>query len=159
MNNEERANENRSSGRMLVGVGIVGLVCVLLAACNILPVPIQGNRMMLFGVTGILFLIFFVLGILSLKSAAIYAEQAAADKRLTETIKAWCDGNITAEGIDAEIADEPDAASSEEQYYKRIELMRRKITSNFLNLKEDFLENFLDDLYDTLYRDEKEETL
>ena len=78
MDSAERAEENRSSAWTLFIVGGVGLVILVLGFFGIIPFPISGfSKYMFYGVMAVLFIIFLVAGIISMKKSKVYTEAAA----------------------------------------------------------------------------------
>ena len=80
----KQAEENRSSGYMLVVVGGIGLAAIGLILADILRLPAGiMNKYMICSVTGALFLLFFVMGILSIRSSRSLKVKAESESSLT----------------------------------------------------------------------------
>ena len=119
------------------------LICLL---AGVLPIQLNGSTKYLTGgVMGALFLVFIVMGVLSLKSSRQFEGKAKEESALKEELRRWCDENITAEAVDASIPDLPDA--EEARYFRRTERIRAMISEHFLNLEAGYLENFVDEIY------------
>ena len=80
--NAELAKDNHSSGAMLIIVGIVGIVIDLIVfSTNPFNVP-EFNRFLSCGVMLALFILFIVMGILSLRTYKILVVKAAEEDNL-----------------------------------------------------------------------------
>ena len=101
--NADLAKDNHSSGAMLIIVGIVGIVIDLIVfSTNPFNVP-EFNRFLSCGVMLALFILFIVMGILSLKTYKILIVKAAEEDNLKKELTKWCDDNLTKEKIAVEI--------------------------------------------------------
>ncbi len=111
----ERAEDNNSSGYMLIVVGVVGLIGDIFVFINNPFDMALFNKYMSCGVMGALFVLFFVMGILSIKSARIFKEKAKEENTLLEQITKWCDENLDADQIDHAIANPDEVISYDEE--------------------------------------------
>lgn len=170
LENGIRARENRSSAWALLIVGGAGMLCAILGIVGIFPIGL-GNPYLFYGVMMAVALLFLVMGVLSMKSARIFAERAKVEGTLLETVEKWCMENLTAEsvdtalwaeGLDADTASDvegSDAMPQEEQsgrketlYFQRAEYLKEQINSQFMNLDQRLLERFIDeDLYGKIF--------
>lgn len=151
-NSAKRAEENRSSGYMLLAVGGIGLAAVILIFMGIIPISMGTmNRYMTCGVMSGLFILFIVMGILSMKSSKVLAQKAEKENNLTSEIKKWCEENLRAEEIDAGLFEAGNTEAEEIKYFKRTEKMKSQIAYQFLNLDEGFLDSFVDDYYPNVF--------
>jgi len=152
MDNKVRAEENRSSAWTLLLVGGVGIVFVVLGFFGFLPIHISGpSRYMIFGLMGAMFLLFFVMGIVSLRNSKTYASKAKEDNELENTLKEWCQEAFANGVVDTMLGLEIMDASSEELYFKRTALMKAMIAKQFVNLDNTFVDHFVDEMYDELF--------
>lgn len=152
----KRAEENRSSGWMLMIIGGAGLIAALLILTGTIPVPAVGmGRYMMCGVMGALFALFFVMGIVSMRSSRKLAEKAKSESSLTAEIRKWCEENLSVQRIE-ENRPEEETEGEEMKYFRRTDRMKQLISSQFLHLDEGFLDSFVDDYYPKLF--EQEET-
>lgn len=152
----KKAEENRSTGFMLITFGAIGLIAIVLLFFDVIALPFAMNKYMVCGIMGTLFLVFFVMGIMSVKSSKALEQKAEEEDNLTGELKRWCEENLTAEKVDANLFDEEEF-SEEIRYFKRAEKMKQMITNQFLNLDEAFLEAFIDDYYPVIF--ETQDTL
>ncbi|MCR4901701.1 MAG: hypothetical protein K6A23_02495 [Butyrivibrio sp.] len=101
--NAERAQDNHSSGAMLVIVGIIGVILdIIIFTLNPFNVP-EFNRFLSCGVMLALFILFIVMGVLSLKTYKILIKKVAEESNLKEELSKWCDQNLSKEKIDVAI--------------------------------------------------------
>lgn len=143
----ERAEDLKSSGQVLLLVGILGCVVMLLIDFGILPIKL-GNLVMMNVLMIALFLMFIGFGIYSLRGAAQYKAQASDEDEQTEKIMTWIKDSLTAQQIDADAQIEP-ADAEEIRFFKRAESMKIKIAEQF----DDLDESFLDSLVETVYQE------
>lgn len=154
-NSADRAAENKSSAYMLLIVGGLGLVVVALGIAGVLPFRLTGTmKYMTYGIMSALFILFIIMGVISMKSYHIFAKKAESENSLRSTIEKWCMENIKSSDFEGEIS--AAEVSEEEKYFKRASWMKEKISKQFLNLDEAFLENFVDEIYDKIFEEEKE---
>lgn len=145
----ERASDNRSSAWVLLGLGAVGLIAVVLGAAGILPLSL-GNPYLFYGVMGAIFILFVVAGIVSMKNARFFEKKAESENSLRQTLLDWCKDNLNAADIDAEVCGE--GISEEVAYFRRSFCVKEKLNHQFVNLNQDFLDQFIDDyIYDEIF--------
>ena len=160
-NYAERAEDNKSSAATLILVGGIGLVALVLILCDVIKVPLNlKSNYMLTGVMGAMFLVFFIMGIISAKNAKEYARKAVAEADLTSEIRKWCEENLDKETMDIKLFSEEelseDALSEEQKYFKRFEEIKSRISENFLNLDEGYLNRFVDEYYPVIFEDSEQ---
>lgn len=147
----EKAEDFRSSAYVLLLVGIGGMVLLVLIAMGLLPIRLAGwNRYLTGGVMGTMFLLFIIMGILSLRSSKTLLGKAVREDELTREILNWCSKNLTAEAVDGILTEEQDLPE-EAKYFKRTLYMKERINHQFLNLDENYLEQLVDDYYQEIY--------
>lgn len=148
--NSANEKEYRSSAWALLIVGGVGLIIVVLGITGVLPLHL-GNPYLFYGVTMAVFILFLVMGVLSMKSAVVFAKKAQAENTLLETVETWCRDNLKAAEVDAAVS-EASEDEPEIQYYRRVEYLRERINSQFLNLDQGLVDQFIDEkLYDMIF--------
>lgn len=154
-NNAERAEDNKSSAWTLLSVGVIGIILLVLVMVGVIPLYFYGvTRFMVYGVMFALFILFIVMGMVSLRNSRIFAKKAESDNTLSDTMKEWCLENLKAEALDAELFGS-DAAQlpSELKYFKRNEELKRLLSDKFMNLDEGFLEDFVDHIYEEVFKE------
>lgn len=153
INHEERAQDNKSSGVALLIVGVLGFVLIVLFFFDLLPIKRLGvNKYMISGIMGSLFILFVIMGIVSLRNSKILAKKAKNENNLTTQIQKWCTDNITAEEIDKALSFE--AGDGEEvKYFQRFEKMKGLVNKQFVNLDEAYVDRLMDDIYPMIFED------
>lgn len=163
-NSAERAEDNKSSAWTLLSVGVIGIIALVLAMSGVLPLHFYGiTKYMIYGVMLALFILFVVMGLVSLRNSKIFAKKAESESSLSDSIREWCMANLKADELDAVLfktdEDNGEAAkdavhlSDEEKYFKRNEEIKRLISDKFINLDEGFLEDFVDHIYEDIFED------
>lgn len=149
-----KAEENKSSAYTLLFVGVVGMVVIVLGLAGVLPIHLGGNsKYLTYGIMSALFLLFIVMGVLSMKSYRIFAKKAESENTLKNTIEKWCKENLKAESIDEGLFAEEEI-TDEEKYFKRTQVMKDKIKKQFLNLDDAFLDDLVDGIYSEIFPEE-----
>lgn len=149
-NKSEQAAENRSSAWTLLIVGGLGLVALVLLLTGVLPLQLRGsNRYMIGGIMGVLFVIFIVMGFVSLKNSKQYAKEADSENSLKSTMEKWCKENLDGAKVDANL--QLSTVPEEEWYFRRVALLKAVLNRQFVNLDQGFLDHFVDDMYDTIF--------
>lgn len=104
-------------------------------------------------VMGALFALFFVMGILSIKSYKTLSQKAEEENTLADEIKKWCRENMIAEKVDDGLFENEECVE-ELKYFRRVEKMKGMIKHQFTNLDEGFLDLFIDDYYPLVFEQE-----
>lgn len=152
VNNEEKAEENRTSAYTFLIVGGVGLIVIVLFFLGIIDIKMSlTNRYMISGVMGVLFLLFIVMGIISMKNFRTFKRKACKENNLTIEIKKWCMENFSKEEIDEVLvfSDERE----EVQYFQRYDYMKNAIKNQFMNLDEGYLDRLVEEIYPEIFED------
>lgn len=149
-NKAERAAENRSSAWTLLLVGGIGLIFLVLLLAGVLPLQLKGaNRYLIGGIMGAMFVLFVVMGFVSLKKSKEYAKDADSENSLKGTMEKWCRENLDGTSIDAKL--QLSTAAQEEWYFRRTAMLKAILNHQFVNLDQEFLDHFVDDIYDTIF--------
>lgn len=143
----ERADDLRSSGEVLLVFGILGCIAMILIDLGILPIQF-GNRIMMNVIMFALFLFFIGFGVYSLKDARKSRAEASDEDKLTERIHTWVKEHLTAELVD-EASGLEEADADEIRFFKRTEVIKKKIAAEFQETEE----AYLDDLAETVYQE------
>ncbi len=152
MNSGAKAEENRSSAWVLLIVGILGMLVMVLGITGVLPFNI-GNPYMFYGVMSAVFILFIVMGVVSMRNAKLFEKKAESENSLVDTLLKWSEENLTAEKIDAQIENAADTPE-EALYYKRFEVIRSQMNHQFMNLDQQMLENLIDTkIYEQIFPD------
>lgn len=152
MNSGAKAEENRSSAWVLLIVGALGILVMALGITGVLPFNI-GNPYMFYGVMSAVFILFIVMGVVSMRNAKLFEKKAESENSLVDTLLKWSKENLTAEKIDAQIENAADTPE-EALYYKRFEVIRSQMNHQFMNLDQQMLENLIDTkIYEQIFPD------
>lgn len=146
----ELASDNRSSAWLLLIIGGVGLVVLGLGVAGVIPMN-MAKQPLFYGVLGVLFVIFIVAGIISMKSAKVFDKKAESESSLKSTLVEWCKENLHAEEIDKVIG--ASANTPEELlYFRRYDCIKFRLNHQFVNLDQSFLDQFIDEyVYDAVF--------
>ena len=155
-NSAEKAEDNKSSAYTLLLVGIVGIIVIILGIADVLPIHLYGTgKYMTYGIMGALFVLFIVMGLVSIKSYRIFARKAESENSIKDTMKKWCVDSLKPEEIDAVIFVLDGNVTEEEKYFNRAKAMKEKLKQKFLNLDEAFLDHFVDEIYGDIFVEEE----
>ena len=138
----QKADNNRSSGWMLLIIGFLGLVMVALGTAGVIRLQLS-NSYLFYGVMGAIFLLFLVAGAISIKNATIFARKAESENSLRSTMLDWCREALNAEEIDEQVKVE--GIPEEVMYFNRTAYIKERLNHQFVNLDQDFLDQFVDD--------------
>lgn len=141
---EEAAEDNRSSAWTLLIVGVAGIVVMILGILEKLPFRV-GNPYMFYGVLSAVFLLFVVMGVVSMKNARIFEKKAASESSLKDALLTWCAENLKQQEIDAQIENAAELAP-EIIYFRRTEQIKEKLNHQFVNLDQAFLDRLIDEV-------------
>lgn len=159
-NNGERAEEHRSSAYTLLAVGGLGLIVIVLFFFDLLPIHVTAfSKYMISGVMGVLFILFLVMGVISMKNSRLLAKKAGKENNLTKEITAWCFDNIKVNELDRTIftTAEDEGLSEEIKYFKRFDRIKEILAQQFVNLEEGYLERLIDEIYSELFENRETE--
>ena len=150
----DKAENFKSGAYTLLTAGVIGLVVVGLLACDLLPVHLTlFSKVATCLVMGTMFIAFIVMGASSYKSYKKHATQAVAESQLKEELVKYCQERLNRELID-QTASVLETESDETAYFKRSAAMKQLISENFLNLDEEYLDHFIDEMYGQIYPNE-----
>ncbi len=149
-NSSERAEDNRSSAWTLLIVGGVGLLVMIFGLMDVIPFRL-GNPYMFYGVMCTVFLLFIVMGVVSMRNAKIFAGKAESENTLRDAMTKWYQENLNKEKIEEGLVDEEEV-SDEILYFKRVQKMKDMFNHQFMNLDQVFLEHYIDEeVYDYFF--------
>ena len=154
MNNEERAEENRTAAYTLLLVGGVGLVLIVLFFFDVINLHMAlTSKYMITGVMGALFVLFIIMGIVSMKNSRILIQKASKENNLTMEIRKWYKENLKKEQVDAllELGEQPE----ELKYFQRFDYMKKAIQNQFMNLDEAYLDRLIEEVYPEIFEEEE----
>ncbi len=144
----KKAQDFKSGGLSLLFVGGIGLIFILLVIFNVIPLYMNiFSKYLILGVMGAMFILFIVMGLLSVKSYKKFEIKASEEDNLTKNLTAWCKENLNKEIIDSDVEE----TVEELLYFQRTEKMKEMISNKFMNLDAAFLDSFIDDIYPEIF--------
>lgn len=150
-NKSEKAEEFKSSGYMLMVMGILGITALVLMELHIIPIYLAApGKYITYAVMGALFLIFVIMGISSFRSSKKYEIEAESEEELTEQIHNWVLEHVSKEEI-VTLA-EVDADMPEEmKYFQYLEILKQKIEMEFGEVDASYLDSQCEELYGRIF--------
>lgn len=152
----ELSSDNKASAYILLSIGILGIVALVLIWLDILPfyngiVAKISSAVIL----GTLFVVFIVMGVISLKNAKKFEEKAVVEGDLAKEIKDYFAENYSADSIESYLSSnaEWNEMSEELKYFHRTDYMKNLITDKFMNLDEDYVDCICDEIYAELFEE------
>lgn len=155
INNEEKAEDNKASAYTLLLVGGVGLAFILMIFFEVLPIRMTvSGKYMMCGVMGVMFILFIVMGFVSMRNSKILKKKAKKENNLTREINKWCCDTFQKEEVDEklQIGNLPD----ELKYFQRFEYMKMTIKNQFMNLDEAYLDRLIEEIYPEIFERDEE---
>lgn len=154
-NSKELAGENKSSAYILLPVGGLGLIALILIWFDVIPLY-SGltSKIITSVVMGSLFVVFLVMGVISLKNAKKLDIEAAKEGDLSKEILNYFCQNLSAELVDEKITDNQwSELPEEERYFKRIECIKELMIKQFMNLEDNYIDFMCDEIYTKFYEE------
>ena len=147
--NSSSAADNKSSGIVLLGVGIVGVIFIILGLTKTIPLRFS-NPYLFYGLMMALFSLFLVMGFVSLINARNYRKKAKSEIGIKEELIKWSSENIDSGVVDSKLEDTN--VSEEERYFCRCEVISEILKKQFINLDPNMLEDIIDKkIYDLVF--------
>ena len=132
-------------------MSVIGFIALILFATGALPVHVADYmKIMLCIVMGAMLLIFFVIGIVSLRQLKTLGTQAEKENDLSSEIISWFTSTYSAEDIDESMDEE---VFDQDLYFKRYEIMTRFLSKQYPDLEETFLDHLVEELYGNLFEE------
>lgn len=146
---ESKKEETKSTAYSFLLVSILGFIALILFATGVLPIHVADYmKIMLCVVMGVMLLIFFVIGIVSLRQLKTLDTQAQKENNLESEILSWFQDTYTVNDIDDSFGEE---VSGQDLYFKRYEIMTRFLSKQYPDLEETFLDHLVEELYGKLF--------
>ncbi len=134
----------RSTGHLFIAVGIVGLVVLLL---NILGVLSFYQGYFSWIIMGVLFTIFLLIGLGTLKHSKQVEGQISEENTLTDAINEWLEKTITQEVLDS-VVDSHEV--DEINYFKQTEFIKKRILEEFdKDLNDSYVDLLVEEFYNS----------
>lgn len=148
---ESKKEETKSTAYSFLLVSVFGFIALILFATGALPVHVADYmKIMLCIVMGVMLLIFFVIGIVSLRQLKTLGTQAEKENDLSSEIIFWFTSTYSAKDIDESMDEE---VFDQDLYFKRYEIMTRFLSKQYPDLEETFLDHLVEELYGKLFEE------
>ena len=148
---ESKKEETKSTAYSFLLVSVFGFIALILFATGVLPVHgADYMKIMLCIVMGVMLLIFFVIGIVSLRQLKTLGTQAEKENDLSSEIISWFTSTYSAKDIDESMDEE---VFDQDLYFKRYEIMTRFLSKQYPDLEETFLDHLVEELYGNLFEE------
>lgn len=148
---ESKKEETKSTAYSFLLVSVFGFIALILFATGALPVHVADYmKIMLCIVMGAMLLIFFVIGIVSLRQLKTLGTQAEKENDLSSEIISWFTSTYSAKDIDESMDEE---VFDQDLYFKRYEIMTRFLSKQYPDLEETFLDHLVEELYGKLFEE------
>lgn len=145
----EQYKDTKSSGYMLTVIGAAGIIVLILIAAGVVPISLDPVMQYIFyGVLGILFIVFLVMGVNALKKAGEYKNRIQKEASLEEKLLAWLGEQEQKERLDQCQASEN---SPEEAYFACQDLMKQMLLGKEPDIKEDYMNYIIEKAYSQMY--------
>lgn len=150
VSSKDKAKEMKSSAIMLIVMAIIGFIFMTLMILHVLPFGFgTGVRAILcYGVLGGFFAVLLGSGIASFMSGKKMAKKSMEEDELTKEAREWANEFFTVENLDNVIKQNGD---SNQMYFIRIAFMKQTMMRKFPDLKENFVDGFVEEKYGELY--------
>ena len=148
---ESKKEETKSTAYSFLLVSVIGFIALILFATGALPVHVADYmKIMLCIVMGAMLLIFFAIGIVSLRQLKTLGTQAEKENDLSSDIISWFTFTYSEEDIDKSMEEE---VFDQDLYFKRYEIMTRFLSKQYPDLEETFLDHLVEELYGNLFEE------
>ena len=147
-----RSEEYKSSAYTLLIVGIAGICLILLQMAGVIHLPLNGTtKFFVYAVMGAMFLFFVIFGIISLRTSRRIALGADEEQQYILKVEEMIRTSVQRESLEESVLPED---SEEEKYFKRMEQIKNKITTQYPEIEEALLEKIAEEYYCELYGEE-----
>lgn len=148
ISSKDKASEHKSTGIMLIVIGILGIVVLLLCLFGVIPYNFSVFSYVIFGLLVLFFLMFVYFGISSIFKSKELEIKSEEESKITTEFEKWFDVNITKELIDDGLSIDED---SENAYFVRHAKVTSIIAKNYPDLDEGYIDKLFDDKYDEIF--------
>lgn len=147
----KKAEEFKSGAYTLLVVGVLGLAALGALLSGALPIRLNpSSQWMTCLVMGALFLIFIVMGVLSLQSSKKLARKADQENAWKQDMLVFCREKLDTAALDEE-AQLLEADPEEVIYFKRTEQLKNRLTEAFPDAGGEYLDYFVDEIYPEVF--------
>ena len=157
---QKRYEDTKATGQCFTGVGAIGLIAIVLLDTGVIKLAALDsvNKLMVSIVMGLVFLIFFIIGIKSFMELKDISKKIStgiipSEEEIMEYVTVTHRDELMTLASSGEKGD----ACSGDLYYKRAELITSVITEKYSLLEESFLDHMVEEIYSKIYSDIVEE--
>ncbi len=149
---QKKYEDTKSTAQCFTGVGAVGLIAIVLLDTGIIKLELLDsvNKVIMSVVMGLVFLIFFIIGIKSFTELKSISKKAEKNDSLEKDIMEHVLGTHKEE---LENLSKGGDSASGDMYYQRAELITSFITEKYTDFPEDFLDHMVEKIYSEIYSD------
>ena len=153
---QKRYEDTIATGQCFTAVGAIGLIAIVLLDTGVIKLAALDsvNKLMVSIVMGLVFLIFFIIGMKSFMELKDISKKIDRNNSLEKEIMEYVTVTHKDELMTlASLGEKGDA----DLYYKRAELITSVITEKYSLLEESFLDHMVEEIYSKIYSDIVEE--
>lgn len=156
---QKRYEDTKATGQCFTGVSAIGLIAIVLLDTGVIKLAALDsvNKLMVSIVMGLVFLIFFIIGMKSFMELKDISKKIDRNNSLEEEIMEYVTVTHRDELMTLASSGEKEDACSGDLYYKRAELITSVITEKYSLLEESFLDHMVEEIYSKIYSDIVEE--
>jgi len=155
---QKRYEDTKATGQCFTGVGAIGLIAIVLLDTGVIKLAaLDSVKLMVSIVMGLVFLIFFIIGMKSFMELKDISKKIDRNNSLEEEIMEYVTVTHRDELMTLASSGEKGDACSGDLYYKRAELITSVITEKYSLLEESFLDHMVEEIYSKIYSDIVEE--
>lgn len=156
---QKRYEDTKATGQCFTAVGAIGLIAIVLLDTGVIKLAALDsvNKLMISIVMGLVFLIFFIIGMKSFMELKDISKKIDRNNSLEEEIMEYVTVTHRDELMTLASSVEKGDACSGDLYYKRAELITSVITEKYSLLEESFLDHMVEEIYSKIYCDIVEE--
>lgn len=146
---ESKKEDTKETAQAFLIVSIAGFILLGLFAAGVLPIQVAGYmKVLMCIVLGAMLVIFFIIGITSLRQVKSLESQADKENHLETEIHDWFVATWKERIL--ELAKDEDL-SEEDRYFRRYEAMSAAITQKYPDVNELFLDHMVELLYAEIF--------
>ena len=149
VSNDEKSKELKSTGIMLIVVGVLSCTFIVLFVTGVLPFKFRGGfSWVIYGLLFAFFASFIYFGINSLLKYRDIMKYVRMEKEENSEFEEWFKKNITPATVDAGL---PLTDEDQSNYFMRFERIKYMISKEFPDLNDDYIEMYIDKTYGDMF--------
>lgn len=156
---QKRYEDTKATGQCFTGVGAIGLIAIVLLDTGVIKLAALDsvNKLMVSIVMGLVFLIFFIIGIKSFMELRDISKKIDRNNSLEEEIMEYVTVTHRDELMTLASSGEKGDACSGVYTTKELKLITSVITEKYSLLEESFFDHMVEEIYSKIYSDIVEE--